>query len=323
MPDPAIIAIGGENLIDQVHTARADGSTEVENNPGGSPFNVAIAVARQDGSAHYLTPISTDAMGDLLADRLMGSGVHLAAPRRPEPTSMAIVTLTEGIPTYAFHRDGTAERCVTQDSIRASIPDGAAAVHIGSLALIGGTDAEAWEAVCTEAAHNGLFLALDPNLRPSLVEDADSYRARLKRLFRVADLIKLSDEDIAWIYPDLALPTAFKTLRSEANAALVVLTKGPDGAEAFTDTENVSVDAPPVPGLKDTIGAGDTFMGTLLATLGAHKALSAEAVRAMDKVALDALIRRAAQAAALNCAKEGCDPPTLAELDAAMAKSSA
>ncbi len=112
---------------------------------------------------------------------------------------------------------------------------------------------------------------------------------------------------------------AYQTLRGATEAALVVLTKGPDGAEARSALHHVSIDAPKVHDLKDTIGAGDTFMGTLLATLASEGALNGARLAAMDAEALVALLKRAAQAAALNCEQEGCNPPTVAEIDAALA----
>lgn len=320
MSQNPIIAIGGENLIDRVQTSTdADGAPVFANNPGGSPFNVAVALSRQGGDAHYLTPISTDDMGNLLADRLSEAGVTIAAPRRPEPTTLAIVTLTDGIPSYAFNRDGTAERCVTVDGLRAVMPNHAAAFHVGSLALLGGADAQAWEDFFHKQKQEGVFVALDPNVRASLVDDAQGYRDRLFRMFTSADLIKLSDEDLEWIYPALDMAEAFRTLRAATDAGLVILTKGPDGAEAMSAQHHVSVDAPEVRDLQDTIGAGDTFMGTLLATLAGEDALDAGKLGTMDEGAITTLLHRAAKAAALNCAQKGCNPPTLSELDAALA----
>lgn len=319
MSQKPIIAVGGENLIDRVQSKNADGSPHFVNNPGGSPFNVAVALARQEGNAHYLTPISTDPMGNLLADRLSDAGVHIAAPRRDEPTTLAIVTLVDGIPSYEFKRDGTAERCVTVESLQDAMPVGTRVFHIGSLALAAGEDAGHWETTFHAAKSAGVFVTLDPNVRTSLIEDASVYRDRLGRLFKSADLIKLSDEDLEWIYPDLAQDEAFKRIQAESSAGLVVLTKGGEGAEARNAHHHVCISAPKVHDLQDTIGAGDTFMGTLLATLAAQDLLSAKTLAAMDQVALESLLLRAAKAAALNCEQKGCNPPTLDELDAALA----
>lgn len=320
-PGP-LIAIGGENLIDRVQTGIAAGQPVFANNPGGSPYNVAIALARQCGHAHYLTPISTDAMGCLLAERLHACGVTLAAPRRPEPTTLAVVTLNDGAPSYEFHRTGTAERCVTKASILDSLPTASAVFHVGSLALVGGADADAWEGAFLAAKRAGCLLSLDPNVRPSLIDDADGYRNRIFRMVAAADLIKLSDEDLAWLYPDLAESQALDALCDEAGRALVVLTRGGGGALAKLGATHITVSAHPVPQLADTIGAGDTFMGTLLGGLADMDAATSEALASMDDAALGALLRRAAVAAALNCARDGCDPPTGAELEAALAAGS-
>lgn len=319
MSQNPIIAIGGDNLIDRVQTSVADGAPVFANNPGGSSFNVAVALARQGANTHFLTPISTDAMGDLLADRLTDSGVVIAAPRRAEPTTLAIVTLDDGIPVYEFKRDGTAERCVNEDSLKALLPADTAAFHVGSIALTGGDDAAEWEAFFHNARKSGIFTSLDPNVRASLIEDRDAFRDRLFRMFKSADLIKLSDEDLEWFYPDMSLSEAFKNLQAASDAAIVVMTKGPDGAEARTAAHHVEISAPKVNDLKDTIGAGDTFTGTLLATLAAQDALAADTLAAMTPDALTALLKRAAKAAALNCEEEGCNPPALHALEAALA----
>lgn len=319
MTERAIIAIGGENLIDRVQMGDANGSPVFANNPGGSPFNVAVALARQGGEAHYLTPISDDDMGDLLAERLMDVGVHIASPRRSEPTTMATVTLLDGIPSYDFQREGTAERCVTEYSLRGVLPPDTAALHVGSLALIGGDDAGVWEAVFHRAGQDGIFLTIDPNVRASLVNDAAGYRARLLRMFKSADLIKLSDEDLEWLYPDLDLSAALLSLRSATDAALVVLTKGAEGAEGLTKSDHVAIDPVHVSDLRDTIGAGDTFMGTLLASLADQGALVAPILADFDVSRLTALLNRAAHAAALNCARQGCNPPTLSDIETALA----
>ena len=110
-----VIAVGGENLID--HVTR-DG--EVSALAGGSPFNVAMALGRQGAETHYMTPISTDEWGDLLAETLLESDVMLQGGRRDEPTTMARVTVTDGIPAYRFERDGTAERMVSENGLAAS-----------------------------------------------------------------------------------------------------------------------------------------------------------------------------------------------------------
>lgn len=314
MPPKAIIAVGGENLSDTVLTVSADGASRKTDNLGGSPYNVSVALARQGQTAHFVTPISTDDFGERLATHLHKEGVSATGARVSAPTTQAIVTLKEGVPSYTFHREETAERQVTQDSITAAIPDAAAHFHAGSLAFAGGHDADAWEAVFHAAAKRGLSTSLDPNVRPSLIADPSAYRLRFVRLLASAKIVKLSDEDLAWIYPDVDQDTAMTTLLTQTQARLVALTKGPDGAECWTRSLHCSNENPTLRGLVDTIGAGDTFMATLLAQLAGSNASD------LDAAALNRIMRRALFAACLNCTKEGCDPPTTKAIEAALVR---
>jgi fructokinase len=309
-----VICVGGENLID--HVTR-DG--EVSALAGGSPFNVAMALGRQQADVHYLTPISTDTWGDTLADTLVASGVTLAGGRVDAPTTIARVTVTKGIPSYIFERDGTAERSVTAASLAASMPTGATALHTGSLALTDGADADAWEETCKTAYTSGTLVSLDPNVRLSVITDIDAYRARIFRMIQSAHVLKLSDEDLEGLCPDMPQDAALAHVRSQTSASLVVMTKGPDGAIAMRGDNTVNIPAPPVPGLVDTVGAGDTFMATLLAGLARTDVLAPAALDGLDAAQVEALIRRAGMAAAINCSRAGCNPPTLSELDTAMA----
>lgn len=312
-----VICVGGENLID--HVTR-DG--EVSALAGGSPFNVAMALGRQQADVHYLTPISTDTWGDMLADALLASGVTLSGGRVDAPTTLARVTVTKGIPSYVFERDGTAERRVTAASLAAAMPDGTGALHTGSLALTDGDDADAWEETCKTAHTAGTVVSLDPNVRLSVITDLDTYRARIFRMMKAVHILKLSDEDLEGLCPDMPQDDALAHVRSETSAALLVMTKGPEGAIAMRGDLTVTIPAPPVPGLVDTVGAGDTFMATLLARLAQTGALAPGALETLDAVQVEALIRRAGMAAAINCSRAGCNPPTLQDLDAAMASAS-
>lgn len=311
-----VIGVGGENLID--HVTRDGAVSEL---PGGSPFNVAMALGRQGADVHYLTPISTDGRGDLLAETLTGSHVTLAGGRIDAPTTIARVTVTDGIPSYAFERAGTAERAVTAQSIAKAMPEATAALHTGSMALTDGADAEAWETACKTAHDAGRLVSLDPNVRLSVVTDPDAYRARMFRMIASCSLLKLSDEDLEGLCPGQPQHEAFEAVRARTSAPLVVMTRGPEGASAWLGDMRVDLPAPPVPGLVDTVGAGDTFMATLLAGLGRIGALSKGDVGGLSRADVTGLIRRAGVAAAINCSRAGCNPPTLAELDAALAAS--
>ena len=308
------IAVGGENLIDFVETGMVDGIPQYSANPGGSPFNLAIAAARQGSEVEYLTPVSKDRLGNLLAERLTDSGVRLAAPRLDAPTSLAVVSLEDGQPIYQFYRKGTAERQITWDGLQSALEERPWAFHIGSLGLSGGDDADLWERFFRTCHEQGIITSLDPNVRPSLIEDRAAYIDRLERMFKHADIIKLSDEDIEWLYPDRPLMAAFDHLQDLSSQGLRVLTMGAQGVHARCGKTNVEVRARPVKTLVDTVGAGDTFMATMLSWL-AEKGVSSHAeLMALNSDHLTAMMERSSLAASLNCEKRGCNPPYLKEL---------
>lgn len=314
-----VIAVGGENLIDSMHLIDSDGAAQVTHKIGGSPYNVAFALARQGQHTHYLTPVSTDEYGQQLAANLEAESAVLAGGRRDEPTTEAVVTLKEGIPEYVFHRDGTAERCVTAEGLSAALPDDAVHFHAGSLAFAGIQDGAAWEAAFNEATARGMTTSFDPNIRTALLEDPVAYHARVIRLLKTATIVKLSDEDLEWIFPDLSLEDAMKALLAMTCAKLVALTKGPDGAEGWTPSLHCAVENPAIETFVDSVGAGDTFMATLVAGLADKGLLSVDALANITNEDLETLLQRGVQAACLNCAREGCNPPTAAEIDQVLA----
>ncbi len=307
-----MLFVGGENLIDLVQLDQQDGLPLYQAIPGGSPFNLAIAAGRQGLQTGYLSPISTDKSGDLLAARLDQAGVVLAGGRHPAPSSLAMVTLTNGVPSYSFYRDGTAERQISEDRLTAALTTDARLFHIGSLALAGGADADVWEALSARCKQAGIAVSLDPNVRAGLIADPDSYRARLARMMQLADIIKLSDEDLTWIYPDQSEQDALAQLVKDSGASVLVLTRGENGASLFHDGQWHDEPVAPMDELKDTVGAGDTFMATMLVWLVQNGAIGQLAGLSLgDKLAM---VRRAAQAAAINCSRQGCNPPFADEM---------
>ena len=320
MPPKSLIAVGGENLIDSIQDQSGSAHDGYFHNLGGSPYNVAVALARQGITTHYITPISSDAFGDRLAAHLQDQGVVTSGPRLAAPTTQAIVTLEKGVPKYQFLRDGTAERMVTTEILQSAFPSAATHFHIGSLALADGSDAAVWEKAFIEAARLGICTSLDPNVRASLITDPVSYRKRITRLLTNSSIVKLSDEDLDWLYPSLDHLNAITKLREQTSAKLLVLTKGPEGAEAWTPQHYLSLANPQFSGLVDTIGAGDTFMGTLLAGLADNGQLTSNALDQITSDNLASLIKRAIYAACLNCTKEGCDPPFAEQLEHALSE---
>lgn len=314
----SVIAVGGENLIDFVER-QDDGDLPVyAAHPGGGPYNIAMAAGRQGGDVVYLTPISIDRLGQMLSRNLEESGVKLVAPKVSLPTSLAIVSIRDNTPSFQFYRDNTAERNITLPGLLHMLDEDPWAFHIGSLALAGGEDAQAWEEYFMAMQDKGVVTSLDPNVRPNLIPDNTAYIDRLERMIRHTDILKLSDEDMQWLYPDLSLDEAFDHICGLAGHGLKVMTKGAEGAMARSDTSAQFVASHKIDHLADTVGAGDTFMATILNWLREHGVTRRQDIHALDQNGLAQMLNHASVAAGINCTRQGCNPPTAPELAAAL-----
>ncbi|ATX65144.1 carbohydrate kinase family protein [Roseinatronobacter bogoriensis] len=310
-----MILCGGENLVDVIEMQTVDGTRVFRAVPGGSPYNCTRALGRLGMDVGYLTPISSDRFGDDLLAGLTADNVRHLGQRPDAPTSLAMVTVEDGQPDYRFYRNGTAERMVTQDTLRNCLTDGAEAFHIGSLALCEGRDAQAWADLFMSCAARGIFTSFDPNIRPLLAEqNASAYRRRLDQMAAVANLLRLSDEDLNWWRPDMPAEDALADLARMAPHALLVLTQGASPVICHWPGGRIEVPLTPVENMVDAVGAGDTLMATLLAGLARKDCLGVDQIAALDATALGQIIKDASKAAAITCTKTGCNPPYASEI---------
>ena len=231
----------------------------------------------------------------------------------PEPTSLAMVNIEGGTTSYAFYREGTAERLVNLDKLTKNLTDDVAIFHIGSLALTGGADAFVWEEFLGKAMDRGIKVSLDPNVRPSLVGEPDVYRQRIKRLMTKVDILKLSDEDLLWLFNENTdESSALSELRAIANAELLILTRGSKGSSIWHNDKWHPAPAYSVDKLSDTVGAGDTFMASVLVWLIKNENMKRLGVLELKEK--QDLQYYAGKAASLSCKKQGCNPPWENEL---------
>ena len=191
-----MLVVGGYNLIDLIEISRDDAAVSFAGARGGSGYNAARATARQGQDVGFITPIAQDNLGYFLADKMLADGVKLLSPRSEKPSSLAVVTLVNGQPSYQFYRGDTAERQVDLPSLNAHFPKDGRAFHLTSLSIISGADAEAWAEFFVSKHKAGIVTTLDPNVRPMLISDRETYLALLWHLMWHADVIKLSDEDL-------------------------------------------------------------------------------------------------------------------------------
>ncbi len=306
-----MIAVCGEALIDMTPAGEA-----FLPRPGGSPYNVAVGLGRLGTAAGFLGRISTDPFGAALVRRLTENGVDTSlCVRGPEPTTLAfILPRPGGGETYSFYAEGSADRLLQLQDLPPLLPD-VEALHFGSFSLVLEPGGTALRALLEREAGRRL-ITLDPNVRPSLGPPRDVYRPLLERLVAHADLVKVSDLDADWIYPgEPVQAVAGRWLR--LGAALVVVTRGPGGSWASTQTAAAAAPVHPVP-VVDTVGAGDAFTSGLLAWLASHRRLHRQALLGLDAEALTDALGFAALVSALTCTRAGAEPPTSSEVSAAV-----
>lgn len=300
----------GEALVDLV--AQRGGRTFVAH-PGGSPANVALGLARLGGQVSLTTQLGDDAFGHMITSHLEASGVVVDAVPDPRGhTSLAIATLAAGVASYDFR--------ITWDVQHLPpLPVEARCLHTGSLAAaLPPGDRAVVDLVRRERERGRVLVSYDPNVRPTLLGSARRAQTGIERLVALADVVKVSDEDLRWLYPgEKDQDVAGRWLA--AGPALVVITRGDQGVYAVNRARQVTRPAASVD-MVDTVGAGDSYTSGLLDGLrradllgGVHR----EALATTDEATLASILDRAALIAAITCSRTGTDPPTRAEADTA------
>jgi len=306
-----MFVVGGESLIDLVaEPMGADDRIHMTAHAGGSPYNCAIALARLGNKSGFLCPISKDAFGDYLLIPLLAAGARPIYPHRvAAPTSLATVNVNrKGQAQYEFYR--SADRAFDAPALIEGLPGDIELFQIGGFCVIEPEDASIWLEVVAAATRRGAAISIDPNVRPSLVSDFGAYRARLSKFFDKAHLVKLSDEDLAALNPDLTLKEHASALLARPQCRLVVITRGEEGSLAFTANEEASAEIYRPERFGDTVGAGDSLMAAIITWLAANGHLEPGAMSRLGASELKQMLTYGAVVAGLNCAEKGCNPPT-------------
>lgn len=311
---PALLCVG-EALIDMVPRQTPEGQAFLPL-PGGAVFNTAIAAGRLGVPTLFWYGLSTDMFGDRLRAALAAAGVDAGLCRPVDrPTTLAFVTLVEGQARYLFLDENTAGRLLAPADIP-QVPAHVGALFIGGISLVVepvGSTIEAMAAAFAAERADRLVM-LDPNIRPGFIRDEVAYRARIRRLIGLSHVVKLSDEDLAWLIgPGDPAGRAREVLAM--GPRLVLVTAGGSGAHAFTAAFEGHVAAPSVT-VADTVGAGDTFNAGFLAALAGRGAFDPDVLAGLDGEALLSALAYATRAAAISVTRVGADPPWRAEMAA-------
>jgi len=309
---PRKLTVIGEALIDLVP---GDGPRAFTASPGGSPFNVAIGLARLGQDTTLMARLAGNAFGRILRDRAAAEGIDLsAAPHATEPTALAVISLDDaGHAAYDFYVDGTAD-CQWTAAETSRVPEATAVLHFGSIASWTPPGCASVLDLAQRLHDQGdVLVSYDPNVRPGLLGDPGHGRRMVERAIRAVHVAKASAEDIAWLYPGQA-PADVAGLWHRLGVTLVLITDGGNGATAFTPR------AAPVhrPGhevrVADTVGAGDSFTAGLLASLTRREWHVPGSLARLSPDQLSAVLDDAITVSAITCARAGADPPALADL---------
>lgn len=296
------VVVLGEALIDIVTTSA--GAAE---RPGGSPANVTVALGRLGRDTALVARVADDERGRALNDWLSASAVALHSAGSPERTATANAVIDAlGNATYDFDIDWVLPEPVEVPAARI--------FHTGSVAATLAPGADEVRAAAERARATAL-VSYDPNIRPALTGGVADARVRVEALVALSDVVKASAEDAAWLYPGVA-PVEVAREWVALGAGLAVITDGDAGSLGVTAHATVEIPAVATR-VVDTVGAGDTFMGTLLdgiLNIAGDTAELRAAVHALDDATLPPLLRRAAAAAAITVGREGMDPPTREDL---------
>jgi fructokinase len=302
----------GEALIDMLPRKSADGADVYQPYNGGSVFNTAIAMGRLGTTTGLFAGISTDFFGDGIVAALGAAGVSTKfLKRKDRHTTLALVKLTEGHARYSFIDEGSAGRMLEKPDIPA-LPKSVVALHFGSISLIPEPCGATYETLLKRNAKSRV-ISLDPNIRPTVIKERRKHLARLARLIALADIVKVSDEDVAWMTGKKGIAATAKAW-IKSGAKLVAVTRGGSGVDVFTRRHTLSVEAPKVP-VADTVGAGDTFTAGLLTHLSRQGLLTKKAISALDEVQLYAAAAFAMKCAAVTVSRPGADPPWAHEVN--------
>lgn len=300
----------GEALIDMLPRETAGGERAFAPHAGGSVFNSAVALGRLGAPASFFSGLSDDLFGALLQQTLKDARVGLDyATISSLPTTLAFVTLNQGQASYHFYDENSAGRMLMEEDLPA-LRDDVEALLFGGISLATEPCGGTYEALMAREEHARVTM-LDPNVRPAFIQDVAHHKARMRRMMVIADIVKISVEDLAWL-GDGTPGEAAQELLSKG-VKLAIITSGGEGAEAFWKGGRLKVGALKV-AVVDTVGAGDAFNAGVLAALRESGHLQKSRIADLDEAAVRNALEFATRVAAVTVSRAGANPPRRDEL---------
>jgi fructokinase len=302
----------GDTLIDMLPRRSTNGEAAFAPYVGGALFNSAIALGRLGAPAGLFTGLSKDFFGRMLGAALAESRVETRyAHVSGHPTTLAFVRLVDGQASYTFFDENSAGRMLYESDLP-ELDESVDAMLFGCMTLIPEPCGSTYEALMRRE-HGSRVMMLDPNIRRDFIPDREAHMARLRRMIAMADIVKLSDEDLDWFGESGSQDEAAARWLKQG-PDLIVVTHGGRGANAYSRHGKTSVPARKVE-IVDTVGAGDTFNAGILASLEEAGLLTKEAVSTLSEEAIRRALEFAARVAAVTVSRAGANPPWRHELD--------
>lgn len=301
----------GEALIDMLPRRLPDGGLVFAPHSGGAVFNTAIALGRLGVPVSLFTGLSTDFFGGQLRRDLETSKVDLRHVRFSDrPTTLAFVQLVDGRASYAFYDENSAGRMLTEADLPVLDAE-VRALHFSCISLIPEPCGSTYEALMRRE-HGRRVVMFDPNIRAAFVPDRERHLARMYRMLAMADIVKLSEDDLAW-FGESGTDEKIANAWLRQGPRLVIVTEGDRGATGYWAGGKIQVPALPA-NVVDTVGAGDTFNAGILASLHEAGLLTKQAVAGLSAGQIEAAMTFAARAAAVTVSQAGANPPWRREL---------
>lgn len=308
-----MFVVCGEALFDVFAAGATPTGLALDARIGGSPFNVALGLARLGQPVSFFGGVSRGFLGERLMQALVDEGIGAGLVQRLDaPTTLSLVGLgADGVPSYSFYGEGAADRMLPMAAADA-VPASTRALHVGSYAMVVEPVAAVQRAL-VERLHRQALVAYDPNVRTNVEPLLERWREAIAWMAPRTHLLKVSDEDLGLLYPGVPHAELAAAWRA-AGVAAVVVTRGGEGARAYLRDGELAVAPVPVR-VVDTVGAGDTFQAALLTALAERDALAPRALQALPHTAWAEVLGFAARAAAITCSRRGADLPRRVELD--------
>jgi Sugar kinases, ribokinase family len=319
-----LITCLAECLIDFIPIPSEGENVNFHISSGGAILNVAVGLARLGNQTAFAGKVANDFFGRYLRSRMESEGIdtRFLSYTSGAKSTLAFAMMTESGPAFTFYGDGAADTLLTMADLPQMLFAETRIMHFGSTSLLRGTTPETI-LQAAEFVKGRVLLSFDPNIRPDLIQDESHYRLLLQRAFALADVVKMSDVDLAWIAPGLSCEQAIQNLLTQG-AQLVVITRGGQGVIAgLANAPEVLTEVPAFPvDVVDTVGAGDSFCAGLLSQL-AQREGPVDHLLALSNQELRAMLYFASGVSALNCMKAGANPPRRAEVERFLLQSQA